>query len=395
MLLQETITITDKSTNKQKSEYIDAIATNIELSNNFIYNTAQISDHLKDHTKLSMHFFKEKRNIPKKIVLPKGVYNLCYQCMKKFRSVHGIYIKCCTGCGEKNYARVMDLGNRLELENNVVFLTGGRTKIGYQTATRLLRLGADVIISTRSPVDAMNNYKKEFDSDKWINKLHIYELPLDLNNTATNNEIQLLKLQEWIHNKFGKLDVLINLAAQTIRNIEKFKGTETNRYGDNKHFPKGETNSWNLRLGEISAIEIQEVFNINAIAPLIIFQTMLPLLLKSTKPSVINIHAKEGVFTKKKNSNHPHTNMAKSALHQLTLMINITKFKTENGIKKIKCYGVDPGWVSVDEYEFESCPLRTPPLTELDGAARIVYPLVNKKSSLSKFTIRHYTNFVV
>ena len=277
MIFNTNIEITNDSTNKKKSEYIDNIATNLELTNNFIYNTAQIYDHLTKASDLSIHFFKEKRNIPKKIILPKGIYNQCYQCMHKYRSVHGIYIKCCTKCGNKNYKILMNFNVRLD--GKIAFLTGGRTKLGYQTTLRLLRLGAIVIISTRLPKEAQNNYKQEFDNYIWINNLYIYDVPLDLNKDGIENEKQLLELKEWIKNKFGKLDILINLAAQTIRGIERYIGNEKNRYGNNKNFPINEKNSWNLLLGEISAIEIQEVFRINAIAPLIIFQTMLQLLL--------------------------------------------------------------------------------------------------------------------
>ena len=84
-----------------------------------------------------------------------------------------------------------------------------------------------------------------------------------------------------------------------------------------------------MKLGEIDPEEIQEVFRINAIAPLMIFQTFTDLLLKSTyeRRMVINVHAREGLFNiKGKSSNHPHTNMAKAALHQLTLSINTTIF---------------------------------------------------------------------
>ena len=60
------------------------------------------------------------------------------------------------------------------------------------------------------------------------------------------------------------------------------EGGLTNRYGDSLHFPDHLANSWKLKLGEIDPEEIQEVFRINAIAPLMIFQTFTDLLLKST-----------------------------------------------------------------------------------------------------------------
>lgn len=231
------------------------------------------------------------------------------------------------------------------------------------------------------------------------------------------------------------IDVIINVAAQTIRGIERHtvsSDSGANRYGDRRHFPDNFPNSWRLRLGDIDCVEIEEVFRINAIAPLIIFQTLLPLMLNSVHPHrmVINAHAREGLFNAhNKSSNHPHTNMAKSALHQLTLMINRTKFDGDcSPVGKIRAFGIDPGWVSMDEYGMQSIPriisvdeiwtnlsecstafltgmkkkfpshiifqnrMPSAPLTELDGACRLLHPLLSssKPMETSKKTIRHF-----
>ena len=63
---------------------------------------------------------------------------------------------------------------------------------------------------------------------------------------------------------------------------------------------------------------MEEVFRVNAIAPTLLIKTMLPLLLESPAPFVINVHAREGRFQCGKSSKHIHTNMAKAALAMLT-----------------------------------------------------------------------------
>lgn len=52
-------------------------------------------------------------------------------------------------------------------------------------------------------------------------------------------------------------------------------------------------------------------------------------------------------------------------------------------------HGVNPGWISVDEYYEEDRPWVVPPLDEIDGAARILHPLFAKLSSCG-VTRNHY-----
>jgi NAD(P)-dependent dehydrogenase (short-subunit alcohol dehydrogenase family) len=42
----------------------------------------------------------------------------------------------------------------VDLSNRIILLTGGRVKIGYRAALKLLRCGATVIVTTRFPADA-------------------------------------------------------------------------------------------------------------------------------------------------------------------------------------------------------------------------------------------------
>lgn len=372
-------------------DLIENKACKRDLLENKIYNIVQIYKNIKTAAELSRHFFLEERDIPKKISIKENVKIFCYQCKKETKSVHGIYVSCCQKCGNKNYKNLMT--NR-QLCGVVAYVSGGRTKLGYQTALRLLRAGVTVIISTRYPEKAKENYLQEFDKDKWLDNLYIYET-LDFNQKSTALQESFEKLRNFIEEKFGHLDILINLAAQTIRGIEKNSSEQKNRYGDSQFFPNEKKNSWTLKLGEVDAKEIEEVFRINAIAPFLLIQSMLSLLLKSKyeRRMIINVHAKEGLFVKGKTGYHPHTNMAKAALHQLTYTINRTIFEED---QKIDCYGTDPGWISVDEYYKDSCPINFPPLTELDGACRILYPIFSKnKLKKCNYTLRHFDQIVI
>ena len=60
-----------------------------------------------------------------------------------------------------------------DLSGRVCLVTGGRTKIGYRCALKLLRCGAYVIVTTRFPVNATSRYAAEKDSQEWMDRLQV------------------------------------------------------------------------------------------------------------------------------------------------------------------------------------------------------------------------------
>ena len=60
----------------------------------------------------------------------------------------------------------------------MALLTGGRVKIGYQAGIKLLRAGADLIVTTRFPRDAALRYAAEADFGDWGDRLEIFGLDL-------------------------------------------------------------------------------------------------------------------------------------------------------------------------------------------------------------------------
>ena len=114
--------------------------------------------------------------------------------------------------------------------------------------------------------------------------------------------------------------------------------------------------------------------------------------LSKTPPYIINVHAREGLINVKKSKFHIHLNMAKIGLSMLTKCLVSSKLKTFNG-ELFRIHGVDPGWISVDEYYEENRPWIVPPLDEIDGAARILFPLFSNFQSCSK-TRRHFFQLI-
>lgn len=344
--------------------------------------------HQKSCHDLDLH---NKNGVPNKISLKlkKNERFICYGCGKPHRSTHPVYVFSCMKCGSLN--QKYRYFNR-DLTGQIALVTGCRTKLGHQITLKLLRANCKVIGTTRYPDQAIKMYEQYEDYSRFKDNLIIYHESIDFDN---DNIVHLVvNLVNFIQGNFMRLNILINCAAQTIRVREKNKPSmphslEENRYGDAKFVSESDINSWQITISDVDQDEMQEVYRVNAIAPCILVQSLLPLLKKSiVPPYVINVHAREGLFNVHKSGYHLHLNMAKSALHMLTKCLIRSNLKTESE-NNFCIHGCDPGWISVDEYYKTSRPWIVPPLDEIDGAARILYPLFAKLRSCSK-TRRHF-----
>jgi hypothetical protein len=100
---------------------------------------------------------------------------LCYVCKQKYSLIHHFYDELCPPCAELNFAKRTELA---DLRGRVALLTGGRVKIGYQAGLKLLRSGAQLIVTTRFPRDAAQRYAHEPDFGDWGDRLEIFGLDL-------------------------------------------------------------------------------------------------------------------------------------------------------------------------------------------------------------------------
>ena len=168
-------------------------------------------------------------------------------------------------------------------------------------------------------------------------------------------------------------------------------------HGSHQHlFPEGlldqdlqqvdlrERNSWRMLLAEVSSVELLEVHLVNAVAPFILNARLKPLMLRAPgrEKHIVNVSAVEGQFYRNfKTTRHPHTNMAKAALNMMTRTA-----AADYHCDGIHMNSVDTGWVT-DEDPAELAARKTaehrfhPPLDIVDGAARIVDPIIAGISS--------------
>jgi NAD(P)-dependent dehydrogenase (short-subunit alcohol dehydrogenase family) len=136
----------------------------------------------------------------------------CYACKAAYRRLHFFYDALCPDCAELNYAKRFQTA---DLSGRVVVITGARLKIGYQAALRLLRCGATVVATTRFPRDAAARYAKEPDFESWGDRLQVHGLDL---RHAPSVEV----FCRYLESSLGRLDALINNAAQTVRRPPSF-----------------------------------------------------------------------------------------------------------------------------------------------------------------------------
>jgi NAD(P)-dependent dehydrogenase (short-subunit alcohol dehydrogenase family) len=373
----------------------------------------------------------------------------CYVCKQNFSRLHHFYDQLCPSCADFNYRKRAELA---DLTGRVALLTGGRVKIGYQAGIKLLRCGAELIVTTRFPRDAAARYSAEPDFEEWGDRLQIFGL--DLRHTPSVEAFcaEMLSTRE-------RLDFIISNACQTVRRPPEFYAHMMEREeaaldalpgrvrgllgryeglrgyallpdaasasavalsaSDDEAelpglthaarlsqvpllpeerearlalFPEGmldqdlqqvdlrETNSWRMLLADVPTVELLEVQLVNAVAPFVLNARLKPLMLRTPNRDkhIVNVSAVEGQFYRNsKTTRHPHTNMAKAALNMMT-RTSATDYFNDG----IHMNAVDTGWVTDEDPEAIAARKTEmhrlhPPLDIVDGAARIVDPIID------------------
>lgn len=322
----------------------------------------------------------------------------CYICKQAYQALHHHYHLLCADCAAKSYARRTP---SVDLSGRIALVTGGRIKIGFETALRLLRSGARVIVTTRFPQDARRRFMAQADARTWADRLGVEAL--DLRNVPSVEAFAAHLAHALPH-----LDILVNNAAQTIKRPQAFyaaltaaeptpwllesKGQYLGQLPGCDHYfalderdhhgqllDKRNSNSWSQRLHEVSTLELLEVQLVNAVAPFVLTARLKPLMLRSPfdRRFVVQASAMEGQFNRTgKTEFHPHTNMAKASLNML-----VRTSAQEWARDGIYMNAVDTGWITDERPYPDAMRLREaehffPPLDVVDGMARLVDPIV-------------------
>ncbi|MEV4555529.1 SDR family oxidoreductase [Kitasatospora sp. NPDC049285] len=340
----------------------------------------------------------------------------CYVCKERYRRVDSFYHRLCPGCAADNTAR---RGLSTDLRGRRALLTGGRVKIGFQLALMMLRDGAELTVTSRFPHDTVRRFRAADGSAEWLHRLHV--VGIDLRDPR-----QVLGLCGQLRSDGRPLDILVNNAAQTVRRLPEAyallaageRGPVPAQVGHAPGFrplpaltaawPAAElapadllpgelpvrlrpvadeagllpdtaaANSWSATLGCLDPAEVLETQLVNALAPALLCDRLLPLLEASPHPAryIVNVTAVEGRFAvRNKTAGHPHTNMAKAALNMLT-----RTSAAELAARGVHMCAVDTGWITDEnpapkKNRIAAAGFRTP-LDIVDGAARVYDPIV-------------------
>jgi NAD(P)-dependent dehydrogenase (short-subunit alcohol dehydrogenase family) len=360
----------------------------------------------------------------------------CYVCKQQYAEVHHFYDQLCVTCGDLNFFKRTESA---DLRGRTALLTGGRVKIGYQAGLKLLRAGAGLVVTTRFPRDAAMRFAREHDFEDWSDRLAVYGL--DLRHTPSveafcahvtdthdsldyiiNNACQTVRRPPEFYRHMLDLETtsasaMPDRARQLLGDYNGVRGTDLVQVDraidatgithsaelsqlrlladDGQHadglFPDGRLdqdlqqvdlrgrNSWRLMLDEVSSVELLETQLVNAVAPFVLNGRLKHLLVRAAGPAhIVNVSAMEGQFYRRfKTTRHPHTNMAKAALNMMT-RTSAADYVADG----IHMNSVDTGWVT-DEDPADLAARKTaehrfhPPLDIVDGAARIVDPIID------------------
>lgn len=349
----------------------------------------------------------------------------CYICKKPFVTLHTFYHRLCPNCAEQNFAYRKQTA---DLTGRVALVTGGRIKIGFEIALKLLRAGATVLVTTRFVQDAIYRYREQADFAAWQERLQIVGLDLKYPQSVE-------AFTDYVKNHFSSLDIIINNATQTLRkpmafyecratqeqhlltqqtafqpllgnfsdshlawDLQRYQQQMVERYichqVDNANklsvvnakvaldefaepIDFSQKNSWVKALHEIDTLEMLEAQLINATAPFILNARLKSLMQQSpfAQRFIINVSAMEGQFNRdNKTHNHPHTNMAKASLNMMT-----RTSAQDYAQDQIYMNSVDTGWVTQENpfaiRQRSRLNGMIPPLDCVDGASWVLAPI--------------------
>jgi NAD(P)-dependent dehydrogenase (short-subunit alcohol dehydrogenase family) len=359
----------------------------------------------------------------------------CYVCKQQYSGVHHFYDQLCPNCAPFNFAKRTESA---DLRGTVALLTGGRVKIGYQAGMKLLRAGSELIVTTRFPRDSAARYAAEPDFEEWGERLEIFGLDLrhtpsveafcsHVTNTRArldfivNNACQTVRRppEFYSHMMDGESTAMNELTPPVLGLVGELEGLRGYHMlpslGDapgvapsaelsqlalladevaaqRDLFPDGhldqdlqqvdlrDRNSWRLLMHEVSSVELLETQLVNAVAPFVINARLRGLMdaTPGEHKHIVNVSAVEGQFYRRfKTTRHPHTNMAKAALNMMTRTA-ATDYRSTG----IHMNSVDTGWVTDEDPVLIAEQKRAehrfhPPLDIVDGAARIVDPIID------------------
>jgi NAD(P)-dependent dehydrogenase (short-subunit alcohol dehydrogenase family) len=206
----------------------------------------------------------------------------------------------------------------VNLSGKVALVTGGARGLGVEIASEIAKLGAHVIVAARSRQGGE-------DAAAMLRSRGDQASALELDVTREKDRSAALAS---IARNHGRLDILVNNAAIFLD-------------GPDAGSPVTREPSRALQT------EVRETFEVNFFAPLFLTQTLLPLLMRSDAPRIVNVSSMRGSLTHMSDPASPVSairalgyDASKAALNASTVLISREFVGTP-----LKINAVHPGWL--------------------------------------------------
>jgi NAD(P)-dependent dehydrogenase (short-subunit alcohol dehydrogenase family) len=205
-------------------------------------------------------------------------------------------------------------------DNRIAFVTGGNRGIGLETARGLGKLGITVLVGSRNAKQGQEAVSALMDDG--INTAEAVEF-----DVANRDHHQ--RIAELIAKRFGHLDILVNNAGVMLEPAEF-----------------GAPGGFNTT-SAISEKILRDTFETNFFAPILLTQTLLPLLKKSPAGRIVNLSSILASLTLHADPASPIYGAKAFAYDSSKTALNAFSVHLAAELKgtKIKVNSAHPGWV--------------------------------------------------
>lgn len=218
------------------------------------------------------------------------------------------------------------------MSKKIALITGANKGLGFETALQLGKEGIHIIAAARDKTKGIEA----------VEKLKAADIEAEFLQLDVNKDTDIHFTFDYINNKYGKLDILINNAGIQI---------ESDNWGVNTSVGLDET-------------ILRQTMDTNFFSLVKLTNTLLPLLKKSDAGRIVNLSSILGSLQLHSNPESPiygsklfAYNTSKTALNAFTIHLAEALANTA-----IKVNSVHPGWVKTD-MGTEAAPMNIP-----DGA---------------------------
>ena len=230
----------------------------------------------------------------------------------------------------------------MKQNNPVAVVTGGNRGIGFEICKELSNIGCSVILTSRNVEQGKQAVAKLNDDNKNV----VYH-KLDVTNSK-----DIESLRNWVLNKYGRVDILINNAGIYIdEGISVFKVDES---------------------------IVKETLETNFFGAFKICRALVPIMRKNGYGRILNISSGYGAMSEMAGY-HAAYRISKAALNALTLIM-----ADELSGGDIRVNAVCPGWVSTDMGG------KMAPVSAEKAAKDIVHVVMMDKEQVSTGTFFRY-----